>query len=85
MAYRKFIDKDPAGNLQNGLEFYAAGLVVSDYLDSNGTGNASGKDYAVEFINPWGNYCHEWRSVDEIVISEIAKVDYEYLKLCYND
>ncbi len=83
--YRKFIDKDAASNLKDGLEFYAAGLVVSDYLNPDGTGNQSGKDYAVEFIDPWGNYSHEWRSVDEVIVSEINEVDFEFLKICYEE
>ncbi len=83
--YRKFIDKDAASNLINGLEFYAAGLVVADYLKPDGTGSQSGKDYAVEFIDPWGDYIHEWRSVDEVIVSEINEVDFEFLKICYEE
>jgi hypothetical protein len=80
---RKFIDKECAGNLTSGLEYYAAGLVVADHRNPDESGSHSGKDYAVEFIDPWGNYQHEWRAVDEVIVSEIEQADFEYLKLCY--
>ena len=50
-----FIDKDKGGNLNDGLEYYAAELVEKFYLDNNGNGKPSGKDYAVEYINPGVN------------------------------
>ena len=72
---KKFIDKDKGGNLNHGVEFFAVGLVVSEYLD-----NKSGKDIVVEFIDPWGNLHTEWRSVDEVVITEIDDADAYMLK-----
>lgn len=80
--YRKFIDKSCAANLQNGLEYYAAGLIISDHSDTSGI---SGKDYAVAHIDPWGTCQYEWRAKDEIVISDIDQYDYEYLQICYED
>jgi hypothetical protein len=66
----QFIDKRKEENLQDGVEFYACGLVLSDHT-SEGRGNPSGKDYAVGYLDPWGEYQSEWRSVGEVVISYI--------------
>lgn len=75
MIHRKFRDIDPTGNLTCGLEYCAAGLVIADYLQPNGEGNPSGKDYDVEYIDPWGDYCQEWRSIDEVVVDEISMLN----------
>ena len=77
---RFFIDKTCGGNLQDGLEFYAAGIIESDYT-KNGAGSSSGKDYAVAFINPWGEVERQWRSVDEIRIIKADESDFELLKI----
>ena len=79
---KKFIDKDHKCNLVRGIEYYAVGLIVEEHT-AGGDGGPSGKDYAVEYIDPFGNYQCEWRSADEIVISDISKDDYAYLKMCY--
>ena len=79
---RQFIDNDKNGNLTDGVEFFAVGLIVGDYTD-NGLGNPSGKDYCVEFIDPWGQHHCAWRAVEEITISDIDDVDAEKLERAF--
>jgi len=82
MSQLKFIDKSSAGNLDGGLEYFAVGLIVSCHME-NGVSSKSGKDYSVEYIDPFGMYQHEWRASDEIVISPISDGDFENLQACY--
>jgi hypothetical protein len=51
MARLQFIDKSKAENYNNGIEYFAVGLIVSCHME-NGVSNPSGKDYAVEYIDP---------------------------------
>lgn len=82
MTHMRFIGKSSSENLSGGLEYFAAGLVLSCHMDS-GAPNQSGKDYAVEYIDPFGTYQAEWRAADEIVTTPISDADYDHLKSCY--
>lgn len=77
--YRFFIDTDCESNLENGLPYYAAGLIESDYTN-DGKGSVSGKDFVVAFIDPWGDIQREWRAINEIRIIEASESDYDWLK-----
>ena len=81
----KFIDKEKAGNLHSGLEYYACGLVISDHTKEGGLGNLSGKDYSVGYIDPWGQYQSEWRCVEEVEVSPIDDDDAEWLDSCFKN
>jgi hypothetical protein len=82
MSRLQFIDKDKAANFNNGIEYFAVGLIVSCHME-NGVPNPSGKDYAVEYIDPFGDYQYCWRGSDDIVISPISDKDFDYLRKCY--
>jgi len=79
MKNKYFIDTECNSNLREGIEYYAVGLIDGDYTD-NGKPSGSGKDYAVVYINPWGEVEREWRAKDEIKIVDIDESDYENLK-----
>lgn len=84
MSRQKFTDKTSGENYSNGIEYFAVGLVV-DCSMANGTPNKSGKDYLVEYIDPFGRHVCTWRASDEIVVSHISDEDYDYLMSCYKD
>jgi hypothetical protein len=67
---KKFIDRDKSGNLHDGVEYFAVGLVTEEYSDT-----PSGKEIAVTFIDPWGKVCLEWRARSEVVLSDISDGD----------
>ena len=74
-----FIDKDCEPNLENGLPYFAAGIIEKDWrIDEKWS--PSGKDFAVVFINPWGIVSREWRAFDDIRIIEVDNYDFEMLK-----
>ena len=77
----KFIDKSSAGNLTCGLEFYAAGLVRERVTGAEG----QEKEYVVEFIDPSGMFNRQWRSADEIIVSEIDENDFDLLSYTYGE
>ena len=77
---KKFIDKYKEGNLDHGIEYFAVGLVLEEYPDC-----PSGKEVAVEFIDPFGEVVCDWRSREEIIMSEIDDEDAEYLKLSFKE
>jgi len=74
-----FIDKDCESNLEDGLPYFAAGIIEFDFR-INKTSSPSGKDFAVVFINPWGVVSREWRAFDDIRIIEVDEYDFEKLK-----
>jgi len=74
----RFIDKTKEGNLLHGIEYHAAGLIIDNMMVDD-TPTASGKDYLVGFIDPFGEVHHEWRSHDEIEIATISTTDYVHL------
>jgi hypothetical protein len=80
----KFIDRDRSANLNDGIEYYAAGLIVENHMEDGTTPLGNGKDYAVEHIDPFGNYRFEWRAQEDIEVSEISEGDYDNLKACYD-
>lgn len=82
MGYQKFTDKSSGENCSNGKEYLAVGLVTGCFME-NGVPSKSGKDYTVEYIDPFGRYHHDWRGHDEIEISPISEEEYQYLKECY--
>lgn len=82
MDYQKFADKSSGENYSNGIEYLAVGLVTGCHME-NGVPNRSGKDYTVEYIDPFGRYHHAWRGCDEIEISPISEEDFQHLKVCY--
>lgn len=73
-----FVDKGNGSNLENGLPYFAAGIVLSKHFDKEP--NASGKDYCVRYISPFGEVCCEWRAADEISIIEVDSHDFEHLE-----
>lgn len=84
MTRLKFTDKSSGENYTNGIEYFAVGLVVECNME-NGTPNGSGKDYAVEYIDPFGCHHYTWRAADEIEVSPISDEDYDYLQSCYEE
>lgn len=82
MSRLQFIDKTKAENLKRGIEYFAVGLVVSCHME-DGVPNPSGKDYAVEYIDPFGSYQYCWRSSAEIEVSPISDEGYLHLKMAY--
>lgn len=84
MSHLKFIDKDKGSNLNQGIEYFAVGLVVECHME-NGVPNRSGKDYAVEYIDPFGMHQYCWRASEDIEVSPISDDDYDYLMACYAD
>lgn len=68
-----FIDKDQSD--ENGLEFFAAGIVESKHF--NEKPNVSGKDYCVVYICPFGFVERAWRSVNEIKMYQVDKTEFE--------
>ncbi|MFP3637629.1 hypothetical protein [Paraburkholderia sp. SIMBA_054] len=83
-AFLKFIDRDKRANLSDGIEFFAVGLIVANHMVNGVTPTGSGKDYAVEYIDPFGVYNFEWRAQEDIEISAISEGDYENLKACFD-
>lgn len=77
-----FFDKDPNANLTNGVLFCAAGLVTQNMM-VNDEPNLSGKDYCVEFNDPWGNYQCEWRAKSDVVVYELCEADADMLRLSF--
>ncbi len=78
----KFIDKNKGANLKDGIEYFAVGLIVDSYIE-DGKGSSSGKDYFVQFIDPWGNIHNEWRCIEEIEISKIDDADADLLRMAF--
>jgi len=77
-----FRDKDAASNLENGMDFHAAGIIVDDIAEPF-IRSASGKDVAVKFLHPFtGTVECCWRAFDEI---EIFPADDESKLIDYND
>jgi len=74
-----FIDKDCESNLEDGLPYFATGLIEQDWR-INKTSSPSGKDFAVAFIDPWGIVNRAWRAFDDIRIIEVDEYDFEKLK-----
>lgn len=76
-----FRDLTSEGNLKNGREYHAAGIVVARY----GTNSQSGKDVAVTYLNPF-NCCIEnaWRSDNEIEIYEVDEWEWKIVKDRYD-
>lgn len=67
---KQFIDCDKSGNLQDGVEYFAVGLVEEEFPNA-----PSGKELAVVFIDPWGKLQREWRSRKEVTLSDISEAD----------
>lgn len=65
-----FIDLQSGPNLENGLEYYAAGLVLDDCR-----GKKTSKDFLVCYIDPWGECQTAWRAEAEIRVMEISDAD----------
>lgn len=66
-------------NVLDGKSFHAAGVVSKIYCDLN-TGNPSGKDLSVTYIEPFsGNVAHEWRALDEVELFEVEREEYTKL------
>jgi hypothetical protein len=84
IVFKKFVDKYPERNLTNGLEYSAVGLISESHLGKDGSGNESGKDYLVEFFDPFGAHQVEWRSKDEISVSDISESDYNSIMSLYD-
>jgi hypothetical protein len=82
VAHQKFIDKCKEASLDHGIEYFAVGLIVSCNME-NGVPNRSGKDYCVEYIDPFGHHQMAWRASDEIEISPIDEDDHMFLNHCY--
>lgn len=78
MERLQFIDKTREGNRLHGIEYFATGLILDSNM-ADGTPTASGKDYLVGFIDPFGDVHCEWRSHDEIEVSAISDSDYQFL------
>lgn len=74
--YEGFTDLDAKSNLERGLEYHAAGIIM-DYYDLTAT---SGKHLAVAYINPWGEAVHEWRAVSEVRRQPMDPADYAALE-----
>jgi len=74
-----FIDKDCELNLENGLPFFAAGIIEQDFR-AGIKQLPSGKDFAVVFIDPWGIINRAWRAFDDIRIINVDSCDFEILK-----
>ena len=77
----QFIDNDKEANLENGIAYFAVGLVAEDYRDG---ATSMGKDFVVEFIDPWGNYCREWRAEEEVTIAPISDDGALLLRAAYD-
>jgi len=75
---KQFIDKDKRGNLSDGIEYFAVGLVSEEFPDS-----PSGKELLVEYIDPWGYFQREWRARSDVIISEISDEDAQTLKAAF--
>jgi hypothetical protein len=73
-TYNGFIDLDESPNLEDGLEYKAAGVITAYYEP-----NPAGKDYEVSYINPWGKSVHAWRAVGEIRLQPMARGDFHTL------
>lgn len=84
MARLQFIDNGKEENLNQGVEYFAVGLVVECHM-VNGAPNRSGRDYAVEYIDPFGVYQYCWRASADIAVRPISDNDYGYLMACYAD
>jgi hypothetical protein len=82
MSHLQFIDKNKAENYNNGIEYFAVGLIVSCVM-VDGVSSPSGKDYTVEYIDPFGDYQYCWRGHDDIEVSPISDEDYEHMRICY--
>lgn len=78
----RFIDKNL--NYGYGLEFYASGLIRNDHRSEYLFVPGSNFDYSVEFINQIGDYCHESRMAEDIIVSPISEEDYDFLQLRYD-
>lgn len=77
-----FTDINAGDNLSNGVEYCAVGLIVED-MRTIPTGSPSGKDFVVEFIDPWGDHHRAWRSVKDVTIKHISEIDAELLRVAY--
>ena len=71
-----FIDLTSGENLEDGLPYFAAGIVV-DFFDLN---CPSGKHMVVEYISPFGEARREWRSKESV---RLIKADsFGYTRIC---
>jgi len=77
-----FRDKTSGENLENGMEFHAAGVVIDSYAINLG----SGKDLAVGFLHPFQAKVEiEWRAYSDVELYEVSKYEWgEALKLLEN-
>lgn len=76
---KQFIDKEKT--LHDGVEYYAVGLIIQEFPENTG----KEKEITVGFIDPWGEYRHEWRRRDEIIISDISDGDAANLLISYGE
>lgn len=78
--YFFFRDINCDENYQNGLSYFACGIVEED-IRANGLPSESGKDFVVSFIDPWGNpHLRYLRATEEIILIEASEEDYEFLR-----
>jgi len=67
---RFFRDKESGPNLQDGVEFHPAGIV----LEKCGDNTPSGKDLAVLFFDPFTATVEcSWRSIDEVFVYDATE------------
>lgn len=83
MSHLKFIDKSKEASLDRGIEYFAVGLIDSCNME-NGVPNRSGKDYVVEYIDPFGHHQKAWRASDEIEVTPIDDDDYAFMRHCFD-
>jgi len=77
-----FRDIDCEANSENGMDFYAAGVVVKRYNENS----VSGRDLEVVYLHPFGGYIERaWRSDKDVVLFETILPEWELTLKIYEE
>lgn len=78
-----FYDNFCEPNLQDGIRFYASGLVLENHMVDDAA-TPSGKDYAVAYIDPWGELQFEWRAQKDVHVYAIDSHAWETMRRAHD-
>jgi len=80
MSHDNMLFRDLDAQSDGVISFAAAGI-VEEYvgMDTNASID-NGKHMTVSYIDPLGNHNHEWRSIDEVLLTPVDSYQYQLVK-----
>ena len=82
---KKMLFRDVHAQTDGVITFSAAGIVEEYYGIDESASVDSGKHMTVTFIDPTGGVCHEWRSVYDVIVTEVSESEYEVVERAINE